>query len=176
MQKWFFTLQSLLPLRIIDTSNGSYAETPPPAGLNASTGQSNQNQEITYIKASSDANVFTLSGVLGGPYTLTAQYQSLKIKSDGTNWWLDSAGSGGGGGGSTNFADGEVPVGAIDGFNSVFTLVNAPGPVASLQLFCGIPPLTYIMKNGVDYTVLGNQITFTSPPLIGSEIVAWYRY
>jgi len=28
-----------------------------------------------------------LNGVEGGPYTLTAQFSFLKIKSDGTNWW-----------------------------------------------------------------------------------------
>ena len=85
--KWLFSVQNLLPLRVVDTSGGSYAETPPPAGLNSATGQSNQNQEIIYVKSSSDANTFTLNGIEGGPYTLTAQYAFLKIKSDGTNWW-----------------------------------------------------------------------------------------
>jgi len=84
--KWLFTVQNLLPMRVVDTSGGGYAETPPPAGLNSSTGQTNQNMEITYTKDSADANVFTLNGVLGGPYTLVAQYSFLKIKSDGTSW------------------------------------------------------------------------------------------
>ena len=47
--------------------------------------------EITYVKTSADANVYTLNGVQGGPYTLSAQYDSLKIKSDGTNWWKTAA-------------------------------------------------------------------------------------
>jgi hypothetical protein len=85
--RYFLTLQNLLPLRVVDTSGGGYAETPPPAGLNSSTGQSNQNMEIVYVKSSADANVFTLNGVQGSPYTLSAQYQFLRIKSDGTNWW-----------------------------------------------------------------------------------------
>lgn len=87
IQKYLFTLQLLLPLNVVDTSAGSYAETPPPAGLNSSTGQSNQNMEITYVKSSADGNTYTLNGVEGGPYTLTAQFAFLKIKSDGTNWW-----------------------------------------------------------------------------------------
>lgn len=85
--KWLLSVQNLLPLRVVDTSAGGYAETPPPAGLNTSTGQSNQNMEITYVKSSADANVFTLHGVEGGDLTLAAQYSFLKIKSDGTNWW-----------------------------------------------------------------------------------------
>ncbi len=88
MIKWFLVLQALIPLRLVDTSNGAYAENAPPAGLNSSTGQSSQNQEITYVKSSADTNVFTLNGVQGGPYALTNQYDALKIKSDGTNWWL----------------------------------------------------------------------------------------
>jgi hypothetical protein len=86
MVGYLFTLQNLLPLRVVDTSGGSYAETPPPAGLNATTGQSNQNMEITYVKSSA-SGVFTLDGIEGGPYTLAGQFAFLKIKSDGTNWW-----------------------------------------------------------------------------------------
>ncbi len=87
LQKYLFTLQMLLPLVVVDTSGGSFAQSPPPAGLNASTGQSNQNMEITYVKKSADGNTFTLNGVQFGPYVLIAQGDSLKIKSDGTNWY-----------------------------------------------------------------------------------------
>lgn len=87
LQQWLFTLQNLFPLALVDTSAGNYAEVPPPPGLNNATGQSNQNQEITYVKKSSDGHVFTLNGVQGSPFTLTGQFQRMKIKSDGTNWW-----------------------------------------------------------------------------------------
>lgn len=80
------TLQYLHPLREVDTSAGPYAEDAPPAGSNSTTGQSNQNQEITYIKTSADANVFTLNGTANGPLTLAAQGDFLKIKSNGTLW------------------------------------------------------------------------------------------
>jgi len=91
MVYWELETQQSAPLRVIDTSAGSYSENPPEAGLNSSTGQTNQNQEITYVKKSADGNTFTLTGVggnlPGGPYTLTAQWQTLKIKSDGTDWY-----------------------------------------------------------------------------------------
>lgn len=91
-RQWLFTLQMLFPLRLVDTTAGPYAEDVPPAGLNNSTGQSNQNQEITYKKTSADGNTFTLNGSVAnplpeGPLTLTTQYEFFKIKSDGTSWW-----------------------------------------------------------------------------------------
>lgn len=87
-RKWFLTLQNLHPLNLVDTSGGSYSEATPPAGLNSTTGQSNQNQEIVYKKTSSDGNTFTLTGVADGSQTLTAQYSKVRIKSDGTQWWV----------------------------------------------------------------------------------------
>src|ERR1700690_398201 len=88
MTYWELETQQAAPLNEIDTSKGSYEEAPPAAGLNSSTGQTNQNQELTFVKTSPDANVFTLKGsnLPGGPYTLSAQYQVLKIKSNGTVW------------------------------------------------------------------------------------------
>ena len=89
MQYWELETQQAHPLNKVDTSAGSFSTAPPAAGLNSSTGQTNQNQEITYVKVSSDANMFTLAGtnLPLGPYTLTAQGQALKIKSDGVDWW-----------------------------------------------------------------------------------------
>jgi len=89
MQYWELETQGVNPLRTVDTSKGAYDEQPPAAGLNSSTGQTNQNVEITYVKTSEDLHVFTLSGknLPLGPYTLTEQGSVLKIKSDGVNWW-----------------------------------------------------------------------------------------
>lgn len=84
---YLLMMQGLSPLYKVDTSEGSYEEEAPPAGLNSSTGQSGQCKEVTYTKVSADANVFTLNGVELGPYTLTTQGQTLKIKSDSTFWW-----------------------------------------------------------------------------------------
>ena len=82
---YLFSLQKRLPLKKVDTSAGGYAESAPPAG--GTTGQNNLNQEISYVKTSADGNTFTLNGVEGGPYTLTAQYAFLRIKSDEVTWW-----------------------------------------------------------------------------------------
>lgn len=91
MEAWHLNLQLHQPMREVDTSGGNYGEAPPPAGLNTATGQSNQNQEITFVKISADGNTWTLSGVGGnlplGPYTLTTRGQVLKIKSNGTVWY-----------------------------------------------------------------------------------------
>lgn len=87
-QQWFLSVQSLHPLRLVDTTAGPYSEAVPPAGLNSTTGQSNQNQEIVYKKTSADGNTFTLTGVADGSQTLTAQYSKVRIKSDGTQWWV----------------------------------------------------------------------------------------
>lgn len=86
-RQYLFTLQNLLPLVQVDTTSGNLSEGPPPAGLNSTTGQSNQNMEITFIKISADGHSFTLTGIELGSIVLTAQGDKCKIKSDGTNWW-----------------------------------------------------------------------------------------
>jgi hypothetical protein len=97
VQKYLLSLQMLLPLRLADTSGGSYSEALPPAGLNSTTGQSNQNQEIVYIKTTVDANTFTITGAITGNVVLATQYALARFKSDGTNWWSATSASGGGG-------------------------------------------------------------------------------
>jgi hypothetical protein len=98
IQKWLFSIQNLIPLRLVDSSAGAYSESVPPAGLNTTTGQSNQNQQILYIKSSADANAFNLLGCINGTQSLTAQFSALLIKSDGTNWYAVPLNGGGGGG------------------------------------------------------------------------------
>jgi hypothetical protein len=87
LREWLFSVQNLLPLVVVDTSGGNIVQSVPAAGLNSTTGQSNQNMEITYVKSSADGNSFTLNGVQGGAIVISAQYAHFKIKSDGTNWW-----------------------------------------------------------------------------------------
>jgi len=73
-----------------------------------------------------------------------------------------------------SFSDGEVPTGSINGSNAVFTLVNAPSPAASLDLFLN----GLMMAVGVDYTLSNNVITFltASTPQAGDTLVASYRF
>jgi hypothetical protein len=80
----------------------------------------------------------------------------------------------GGGGVLPAFSDGEVPSGSINGSNAVFALANVPSPVASLDLFLN----GLMMKQGADYTLASNVITFltASTPQTGDTLVASYRF
>lgn len=74
-----------------------------------------------------------------------------------------------------NFADNETPSGAFDDVNTTFTLANSPTPTASLQLFLN----GQLQTQGVDYTLVTNTITYTSPPssaFSGLPFKAFYRY
>lgn len=73
-----------------------------------------------------------------------------------------------------NFVDAESPAGTVDGVNASYTLVQAPSPVASLQLYRnGI-----LMRQGVDYDVTGSAVVFRSGavPQAGDLLQASYRY
>lgn len=159
-RQWLFTLQMLLPLRVIDTTAGSYAEDLPPAGLNSTTGQSNQNQEIIYVKASSDGNVFTLNGGLDGPKTLTAQWDVLRYKSDGTSWYPSCCGSGGGGGGPVLEVNGVansdqalLNLTDTDGIDNALIVFFEDQGSGDVQAFCS--PLYRSVEN-----LVAGQITF----------------
>ncbi len=75
--------------------------------------------------------------------------------------------------GPLGFIDSEVPAGAINGSNRVFTLLNAPNPQSSFAVY----------RNGVrqkettDYVLSGNMVTFHEPsvPMTGDLLVASYR-
>ncbi len=91
-QKYLFTLQMLGPLRVGDTTAAPYAEDLPNAGLDptGSSGQSNQNQEIIYVKKAGGANAWTINGAVGGAVVITSDVfptNLARFKSDGTNWW-----------------------------------------------------------------------------------------
>jgi hypothetical protein len=78
-----------------------------------------------------------------------------------------------------NFADAEVPPEVINGAgaagNHVFTLLHAPSPAASLQLFHKDGPMYWPVT---DYTLAGLTITFVAgnPPQAGDLLKAWYRW
>jgi len=72
-----------------------------------------------------------------------------------------------------SFADQEVPAGAINGSNTVYTLAQAPNPAGSLELHRnGI-----LMKAGLDYTLASSTVTFAalSVPQTGDVLLASYR-
>src|SRR5581483_2234276 len=82
-------------------------------------------------------------------------------------------GSGGGVAGSS-FADAEVPSGAANGVNTVFTLAFTPSPASSLDLYRN----GLLMSQGADYQISGNTVTFflDSVPQSGDLLVAHYRF
>src|ERR1035437_9981418 len=65
-----------------------------------------------------------------------------------------------------------IPTGLKDSFNTVFTLPTAPNPADSLMLFLNG---AFQENGGVDYTLVGNVITFVNPPVLNSNIVAFYN-
>jgi hypothetical protein len=77
-----------------------------------------------------------------------------------------------GGGALPNFTNGEIPSGLINGSNTIFTLSAAPSPASSLQLFLN----GVLQIQGIDYTLLGQSITFTNPPVSGATLRAWYTH
>jgi hypothetical protein len=83
-------------------------------------------------------------------------------------------GSSGGGGILPLFSDGEIPTGAVNGSNTVFTVVFAPSPPASLDLYRN----GLLMKLGTDYALNANVVTFflVATPQVGDSLVAKYRY
>ena len=72
------------------------------------------------------------------------------------------------------FSDFEIPVGAVNGSNTVFTLASPPSPAASLLLFRN----GLRMEPGQDYSLSGSTITFFlgSLPQPGDLLVASYRF
>ena len=175
LQRWLQSVQNLLPLNVCDTTSGPITVALPPAGVNPAlftTGASNQNQEITFVKSSADGNGVTITGAQGGPHFLSSQYDALKFKSDGTDWWKSGCclASSGPDPGSDLFEDSEVPGGAVDGFNQIFTLAKTPSPASSIHLY-----LNGLRQVG-GWSITGSTITFDSPPPNGFQIIVDYRY
>jgi hypothetical protein len=92
------------------------------------------------------------------------------VRVDGSSGACGSSG----GGVLPSFSDEETPSGTLNGSNTMFTLVNAPSPAASLLLYDN----GLLMTQGVDYTLSNKQITFltASTPQAGDVLTASYRY
>ncbi len=77
------------------------------------------------------------------------------------------------GGAQPVFSDAEVPGGLVDGANAQFSLLSAPNPPSSLQLYLN----GMYQKAGYDYTLSGGLITFIpeATPQPGDTMMASYR-
>jgi hypothetical protein len=84
-----------------------------------------------------------------------------------------SSGPCGTGGASAEFVDAETPAGLLNGANAVFTLADSPSPPSSLELYRN----GLRLRQGLDYTLQGNVITFATEaiPQPGDVLTASYR-
>ncbi len=76
---------------------------------------------------------------------------------------------------NATFVDSEVPSGAVNGNNLVFTLAKAPVPAASLKLYKN----GVLLNQGGDYTLSGTNISFASAavtPQAGDTLLVSYRH
>jgi len=92
------------------------------------------------------------------------------VRVDGSSGPCGAGGSGVAG----SFADGETPVGAVNGVNTSFTLASTPSPASSLELFRN----GLLQRQSTDYQISGNAVTFflASVPQSGDLLVASYRF
>ena len=72
-----------------------------------------------------------------------------------------------------SFVDSEVPTGAVNGTNAVFTISLAPNPTGSLLLHRN----GLLLKNGLDFTLSGNTVQFLTGavPQSGDILLAYFR-
>lgn len=59
----------------------------------------------------------------------------------------------------------EVPTGTIDGANTVFTVSATPS-----DIYIGVWQNGLLIKNGSDYTIDGDEVTFLVAPLVGDTL------
>ncbi len=71
------------------------------------------------------------------------------------------------------FSDSEIPLGLINGINTVFQVANAPNPPLSLIVNSDSSLLSpFAIGNG--FTLVGNMLTLGVPPK--NTLILWYRF
>lgn len=139
------------------------------------TGATSQKCNATFSGSDGTASAYysvageTLSGDVDIVLTGEGTDNNDVIKHSATLITLQG-GLGGGALSSSYFATRETPSGAVDGVNTIFTLVSPPS--AFLHFY-----VNGLLQNegpGNDYTILGNTITTTVAPPIDSVILASY--
>lgn len=102
-------------------------------------------------------------------YTTYVSFRSLSA-----NTFTTSSGTSAGGApvvNSQNLVTGEIPSGATDGVNRLFSLAHIPITSTMVVYLNGLFEVF-----GTDYTVNGNQITFSVPPNAGGVVSITYQY
>jgi hypothetical protein len=118
------------------------------------------------IRASIGVSYASNRAVMVGPNGLlesVAGNLSHCVRVDGSSRPCDST-----------FVDGETPAGTVNGTNSSFSLSRAPNPANSFHLFRN----GLRMKMGVDYTLVGANVTFLvgAIPQANDLLIADYRF
>lgn len=119
---------------------------------NANTGASTLSVNGTASPLTKNGTTALASGDISAGAIITAKRDSAG------NWQMVAPSSSSGGGGASGTWVKEVPVGSLNGSNKTFTLTYTP-IAGSLSLFLNIH-----QREGTDFTLSGNTITFAVAP------------
>lgn len=77
-----------------------------------------------------------------------------------------------------NFSDQEIPAGAVNGSNTLFTLQNAPNPPGSAtgMIRQGGRGAFLPLNQPIDFTVSGNQVVMAQAPTANANLAFSYRF
>lgn len=119
----------------------------------------------------SDLPVFQTNATPNGNQSLLnlVAGTNITLTDDGIGGVTIDASGGGGGGSTTPYA--ETPSGTINSSNVTFTLANTPADSNGVVVILD----GTVQYNGIDYSVSGATITFTTAPVTGSSIFAYYN-
>ncbi len=165
--------QSATPLRVRDVR----IEWPPMTTAMAAELTNVTIQDVEGLPAALDARPVKGAGYTASRAAVISASGELEaatgspgdcVRVDGT-----SAPCSSGAAAAIGFVDSETPLGTVDGANATFTLGAAPNPAGSLKLFRN----GLLQKQGLDYTLTGNTITFLGAaiPQPGDVLLADYR-
>jgi hypothetical protein len=108
---------------------------------------------------------YTLAGK-----TISFTSNNIPLSTDTISTFYRTNGSGP----AATFVDDEIPAGAINGTNAVYTLAAAPSPALSLRLFKN----GMLLAQNADYTLNGATATLSSGVVLqtGDVLLAFYRH
>jgi hypothetical protein len=122
---------------------------------------------LTTTVAGNTSSLTSVNSTVGG---LSTNVTSLTNLVNGLNAIVNTLSAAGS---TAVFVDSETPAGTINGINVAFSLTNPPAPSSSLSLYRN----GLALAQGIDYTLAGSAITFTSAslPQTGDIVMAYYR-